>query len=68
MFTSGLFEDAAVIFYKIQCGGKKGIWLSRETYNLREGIFIGNHSVINGSGQSFLIRIGGSNTLVLERV
>ena len=25
MFTSGLFEDAAVIFYKIQCGGKKGI-------------------------------------------
>ncbi|MBN1861327.1 MAG: hypothetical protein JW840_07700 [Candidatus Thermoplasmatota archaeon] len=66
--TSELFEDGAVIFYKVQGGGKKVIWLPKETYKFREGVFIGNRWVISGSGQSFIIRRGGSITLVFERI
>lgn len=68
LFTSELLEDGAVICYKVQGGGKQVIWLPRGTCKFREGVFIENRWVIHGTGQSVIIRTGGTITLVFERV
>jgi hypothetical protein len=68
VLTSGLTEDGAVIFYQVQGGSKKVIWLPKETYKFREGTFVDNKWVIQGDGHSFIIRRGGTISLVFERV
>jgi type II secretory pathway pseudopilin PulG len=68
VLTSGLTEDGAVIFYQVQGGSKKVIWLPKETYKFREGTYVDNTWVIQGDGQSYIIRGGGTTTLVFERV
>ena len=66
--SSGLTEDGSVIFYKVDGGRKQSIWLPKPSYKFREGVFIGNRWVINGTGQSFLICSSGKTTLVFECV
>ena len=66
--TPMLVEDGAVICYKVQGGSKKVIWLPKETYKFREGRYIQDRWVINGDGESFIIRRGGTLTLVFENV
>lgn len=68
LYSSELVEDGAVIFYKVQGGSKQVIWLPEETYKFREGAFVDHRWVIHGEGQSFIIRQGGTLTLVFERV
>jgi len=68
VFSSGLVEDGAVIFYRVQGGSKQVIWLPKETFKFREGIFIDNRWGVNGAGQSFIIHTGGTLSLVFERV
>jgi hypothetical protein len=64
----GLTEDGAAIFYKVEGGSKKVIWLPKETFKFREGTYIDNRWVIDGAGQSFIVHTGGKITLVFERV
>jgi hypothetical protein len=64
----GLIEDGAAIFYKVDGGSKQVIWLPKETYKFREGMYVYNKWVINGDGQSFIVHSGGKITLVFERV
>jgi len=68
VFSSGLVEDGAVIFYKVQGGSKQVIWLPKETFKFREGIFIDNHWGVHGAGQGFIIHTGGTLMLAFERV
>lgn len=67
-FTPKLFEDGAVIFYRVQGGGKKVLWLPKETYKFREGIFFDNRWGIKGTGNSFMVSSSGAVSLVFERV
>jgi len=64
----GLIEDGAAIFYKVGGGSKQVIWLPKETYKFREGTYVDDKWVINGTGQSFIVHSGGKITLVFERV
>jgi hypothetical protein len=63
-----LTEDGSVIFYKVNGGRKQSIWLPKETYKFREGVFTGTRWVINGIGQSFILCSSGKTTLVFELV
>jgi hypothetical protein len=64
----GLIEGGAAIFYRVNGGSKQVIWLPKETYKFREGTYVDNKWVINGTGQSFIVHSGGKITLVFERV
>ena len=64
----GLIEGGAAIFYRVNGGSKQVIWLPKETYKFREGTYVDNKWVINGTGQSFIVQSGGKITLVFERV
>lgn len=66
LFTSTLVEDGAVIFYQVQGGSKKVIWLPRHTHKFREGTYGHDQWVINGSGNSYIIHGGGTMSLVFE--
>jgi hypothetical protein len=68
VLTPGLTEDGAVIFYQVQGGSKKVIWLPKDTYKFREGTYVDDKWVIQGDGQSYIIRRGGTISLVFERV
>jgi hypothetical protein len=63
-----LTEDGAAIFYKVEGGSKKVVWLPKETCKFREGTFVDNRWMINGSGHSYILQTGGTITLVFERV
>lgn len=66
LFTPTLVEDGAVIFYQVQGGSKKVIWLSYHAPKFREGIYDHDQWIINGSGHSYIIHGGGTITLVFE--
>jgi hypothetical protein len=68
VLKTGLIEDGAAIFYRVEGGSKQVIWLPKETYKFREGTYVDNKWVINGTGQSFIVHSGGKITLVFERV
>lgn len=63
-----LTADGAAIFYKVQGGSKKVIWLPRETCKFREGTNVNQSWVLTGTGQSYIIRTGGTITMVFEYV
>lgn len=64
----GLIEGGSAIFYRVDGGSKQVIWLPKETYKFREGTYVDNKWVINGTGQSYIVQSGGKITLVFERV
>ena len=64
----GLTEDGAAIFYKVEGGSKQVIWLPKETYHFREGTFDKNTWMINDGGESYILRQGGTITLVFELI
>ncbi|MCX6663520.1 MAG: hypothetical protein NTZ75_04665 [Euryarchaeota archaeon] len=68
VLKTGLIEDGAAIFYRVEGGSKQVIWLPKETYKFREGTYVDNKWVINGTGHSFIVHSGGKITLVFERV
>jgi len=68
VLKTGLIEDGAAIFYRVDGGSKQVIWLPKETYKFREGTYVDNKWVINGTGQSFIVHSGEKITLVFERV
>jgi hypothetical protein len=63
-----LIEGGSAIFYRVDGGSKQVIWLPKEIYKFREGTYVDNKWVINGTGQSFIVHSGGKITLVFERV
>lgn len=68
LYGSEIVQDGAVIFYKVQGGNKHVIWLPKETYKFRRGVYVDHQWVICDEVQSFVIHQGGSITLVFERV
>ncbi len=68
VLTPELTADGAVIFYRVQGGSKKVIWLLEETCNFREGTYVNGSWVIAGAGQSYIIRTGGKIMVVFEYV
>jgi hypothetical protein len=68
VFNSRLVEDGAVIFYQVQGGSKKVIWLPRQTHKFREGTNVHGQWVLSGDGHSYIIRGGGTISLVFECV
>jgi hypothetical protein len=67
-FTTTLVCNGAMIVYKIQGGSKHVVWLPRETYHFRLGVFLNHHWMIAEDGQSLLICKGGRVSLVFECV
>lgn len=67
-YTSELVEDQPVIFYQVQGGSKKVLWLPNKTYKFREGTFVDGRWVINGTSKSYIIQGGGTTTLAFECV
>jgi len=67
ILESGLTDNGAVIFYKINGGSKKVIWLD-EDFKFREGRYDGDKWVINGLGQGLIIKNPGTITLNFEYV
>jgi len=65
---SNLTEDGSVLCYKVQGGSKHVIWFPGKTYRFREGMLANNTWVIHGDGDSYIIRHGGTLTLVFELV
>jgi hypothetical protein len=68
MLKPGLIEGGSAIFYRVDGGSKQVIWLPKEIYKFREGTYVDNKWVINGTGQSYIVQSGGKITLVFERV
>jgi hypothetical protein len=64
----GLTEDGASIVYRVEGGSKQVIWLPKETYKFREGIYTDNKWIIAGEGQSYIMQGEGKTTLVFELV
>jgi len=67
VLKTGLTENGAVIFYKINGGSKKVIWLD-DDFKFREGEYDGDKWVINGLGQGLIIKDSGRATLNFEYV
>jgi hypothetical protein len=66
-FKTGLTVNGTVMFYRVDGGSKKAIWLN-ERFKFREGFFNANRWVINGNGQGFILKGGGKSTLIFELV
>ena len=67
ILETGLTDNGAVIFYKIQGGSKKVIWLD-DDFKIREGEFDGDKWIIKGLGEGFIIQSPGGSTLNFEYV
>lgn len=67
-FTPTLVEDEAVIVYKVEGGSKKVIWLADVAYPFREGNFVHGRWMLNEDSHGYVIRRGGTSTLVFECV
>lgn len=65
--STGLTVNGSVIFYRVDGGSKKAIWLD-PSFKFREGVFKFNRWVINGDGQGFIIESGGKVNLIFELV
>jgi len=63
-----LTADEAAIFYKVQGGSKKVIWLPKETCKFREGAYVNKSWIFTEAEHSYVIRTGGKITLVFEFV
>jgi hypothetical protein len=64
----GLTEDGSAIFYKIQGGSKKVIWLPEGSYRFRDGRWSNGAWTLNEEGCSYIIHHGGSIPLEFELV
>lgn len=64
---SGLTSDGCVIFYKVDGGSKKVIWLN-ENFRLREGKIENDKWILNIPLQGYIITNSGSFTLNFEFV
>jgi len=65
--TTGLTVNGSIIFYMVDGGSKKVVWLN-QNFRFREGILDSNIWVINGDGQGYIIQGGGESTLIFELV
>lgn len=64
---SGLTVNGTVMFYRVDGGSKKAVWLN-EGFKFREGFLIGNKWVINEDGQGYILQGGGKSTIIFELV
>jgi hypothetical protein len=64
---TGLTVNGSVIFYMVDGGSKKAVWLD-ERFKFREGLLNSNTWVINGDGQGYIKQGGGKSTLIFELV
>jgi len=67
VLETGLTENGAVIYYKVQDGSKHVIWFD-ERFRLQEGKFENNKWIIHGSGEGFVVTSSGEVTLNFELV
>jgi type II secretory pathway pseudopilin PulG len=70
ILETGLDEDGSVIYYKINGGNKKVIWLSDEKIRFREGVYDDDKElwVINQPEQGYIATGHGESTLVFELI
>lgn len=64
---TGLTENGATIYYKVQGGSKQVIWLDKE-FRFREGILENNKWIINGGGEGLILKNSGEVVLNFEFV
>jgi len=64
---TGLTVNGSVMFYRVDGGSKKAVWLD-DDFKFREGLFFGNKWIINGDGQGFILKSGGKSSLIFELV
>lgn len=67
VLETGLTDNGAVIFYKVEGGSKKVVWLD-DDYKLREGSYDGDKWVINSVGEGFIVQSSGRSTISFEYV
>lgn len=67
VLETGLTENGAVIYYKVQGGSKHVIWLD-ERFRFREGKFENNKWIIHGNGEGFVLTSSGEAILNFELV
>jgi hypothetical protein len=67
IYETGLTENGAAIFYKIEGGSKKVIWLNKD-FKFREGKYDGDKWILNDGGQGYIITSIGEQTLNFELV
>jgi len=67
VLETGLTENGAVIYYKIDGGSKKVIWLDND-FKIREGKYDGDKWIINNHGEGHIIQGSGHTTLNFEYV
>ncbi len=67
ILETGLTEKGAAIFYKVQGGSKKVIWLDKD-FRFREGKFEEGMWNVNGKGEGFIIKEHGKMALNFEFV
>jgi len=65
-YETGLTEDGTVIFYKIDGGSKKVLWLD-ESFRFREGIYDGDKWITNDN-QGYILIDSGKYVLTFELV
>lgn len=68
ILTTGLTNNGSAIFYKVDGGNKKVIWLDSKKFHFREGFFINNKWYINGKGQGLILIKNGTVKLIFELV
>lgn len=67
VLQSGLTSDGCVIFYKVDGGSKKVVWLN-ESFRLREGKFESDRWTLNAPQQGYIITSSGGFTVNFELV
>ena len=67
VLETGLTINGSVMFYKVEGGSKKAVWLD-EDFKFREGLFYGGKWIINGAGQGYILQGGGKSSLIFELV
>ena len=67
VLKSGLTSDGCVIFYRVEGGSKKVIWLN-ENFRLREGKIKNDRWILNTPHQGYILTGSGAVTLNFELV
>ncbi|MEF8878837.1 MAG: hypothetical protein V5A64_00410 [Candidatus Thermoplasmatota archaeon] len=64
---TGLTNDGSMIFYRVEGGSKKSIWLD-ENFRFREGKIYQNGWYMNSPSQGFILKDNGKTNIVFELV
>lgn len=66
--NTGLNEDGSVFAYKVSRGNKHIIWLAKDDFKFREGIYNNSKWELNEEEQGYIVHSCGQITLTFELV